>query len=55
MGMMPWGALLLGSLASRLGVSNAVTIGGSVVIAASLVAYFNRRGSEWAMEQVPAE
>jgi predicted MFS family arabinose efflux permease len=55
MGMMPWGGLLLGSLASRLGVSNAVTIGGSVVIAAALVAYFNRRGSEWKMEQVPAE
>ena len=55
MGMMPWGALLLGSLASRLGVGNAVTIGGSVVIAAAAIAYFNRRGSEWAMEQVPAE
>jgi predicted MFS family arabinose efflux permease len=55
MGMMPWGALLLGSLASRLGVSTAVTIGGSVVIAASAIAYFNRRGSAWAMDQVPAE
>ncbi len=55
MGMMPWGGLLLGSLASRIGVSNAVTIGASVVIASALVAYFNRRGSEWAMDQVPAE
>jgi predicted MFS family arabinose efflux permease len=55
MGMMPWGALLLGSLASRLGVSNAVTIGGAVVIASALVAYFNRRGSHWSVEQVAAE
>ena len=55
MGMMPWGGLLLGSLASRFGVSTAVTIGGSVVIASALVAYFNRRGSEWTMDQVPAE
>lgn len=55
MGMMPWGALMLGSLATRFGVGNAVTLGGSVVIAAALVAYLNRRGSEWKMEQVPAE
>ena len=55
MGMMPWGALLLGALASRFGVSDAVTLGGSVVIGAAIVAYVNRRGSEWKMEQVPAE
>ena len=55
MGMMPWGSLLLGSLASRMGVGTAVTIGGSVVIASALVAYFNRRGAEWSMKQMPAE
>ncbi len=55
MGMMPWGALLLGSLASRFGVGTAVTIGGTITIASALVAYFNRRGAQWTMEQVPAE
>ncbi len=55
MGMMPWGSLLLGALASRWGVSTAVTIGGAVVVASALVAYFNRRGTAWTMEQVPAE
>lgn len=55
MGMMPWGALLLGSLAGRIGVTNAVTIGASVVIASAFVAYFNRRASTWSIEQVAAE
>lgn len=32
MGMMPWGALILGTLASRWGVGNAVTIGGALVV-----------------------
>jgi hypothetical protein len=32
MGMMPWGALILGTLASRWGVGNAVTIGGAFVV-----------------------
>jgi len=55
MGMMPWGSLLLGLLAGRLGVSNAVTIGASVVIAAALIAYFMRRGTVWSVDQVAAE
>jgi predicted MFS family arabinose efflux permease len=55
MGMMPWGALLLGSLASRMGVSNAVTIGAVVVIASGLLAYFNRRRVDWRIEPVAAE
>jgi len=42
LGMMPWGSLMLGSLAGSLGVANAVTIGGSVVIVAATVAYFAR-------------
>jgi MFS family permease len=42
MGMMPWGALMLGSIASHAGVGEAVTIGGSIVIAAALAAFFAR-------------
>ncbi len=55
MGMMPWGSLLLGTLASRFGVSNAVTLGALVVIASAVLAYFSRRGTLWSMEQAPAE
>jgi predicted MFS family arabinose efflux permease len=55
MGMMPWGSLLLGSLAARMGVSNAVTIGAVVVIASSLLAFFNRRRVDWRIEPVAAE
>jgi hypothetical protein len=55
MGMMPWGSLLLGALASRFGVSNAVTLGAVVVIGSAFVAYFGRRGTAWSMEQAPAE
>jgi MFS family permease len=39
MGMMPWGSLLLGAVANRLGVANAITIGGAVVLLSALVAY----------------
>ncbi len=39
MGMMPWGSLLLGAVASRLGVINAITIGGTVVLLAAIVAW----------------
>jgi hypothetical protein len=53
MGMMPWGSLLLGSLASRLGVTTAVTLGGSVVVVSAVVAFFNRRRSGF--EVAPAE
>ena len=42
MGMMPWGALMLGWIASHAGVGEAVTIGGSVVIAAALAAFYAR-------------
>jgi MFS family permease len=42
LGMMPWGSLLLGYLASRIGIGQSVTIGGAVVIASALLAYFNR-------------
>ena len=43
LGMMPWGSLLLGSIAGRLGVATAVTIGGSVVVAAAAFAAFTKR------------
>ncbi len=42
MGMMPWGSLLLGWIASRIGVGESIAIGGSVCILAAVVAYLNR-------------
>jgi predicted MFS family arabinose efflux permease len=53
MGMMPWGALFLGTLATRIGVTNAVSIGGGIVILGALVALINRRASTF--EIAPAE
>lgn len=44
MGMMPWGSLALGWLATHLGVGEAVMLGGSVVIAAAIAAWFARGG-----------
>jgi predicted MFS family arabinose efflux permease len=38
-GMMPWGSLLLGAIASRIGVADAVTIGGAVCMMGALVAW----------------
>jgi predicted MFS family arabinose efflux permease len=55
MGMMPWGSLLLGSLAGRLGVTTAVTMGGSVVIVSAAIAFFNRRRSGFEVAAAPAE
>jgi MFS-type transporter involved in bile tolerance (Atg22 family) len=55
MGMMPWGALLLGTLASRLGVTNAISIGGVIVIASAMIAYYNRRTSGFIIQHAPAE
>ncbi|MDE2163990.1 MAG: MFS transporter [Alphaproteobacteria bacterium] len=40
MGMMPWGALTLGWLASHIGISEAVTLGGSVCVLAAVTAYY---------------
>jgi MFS family permease len=42
MGMMPWGSLLLGWLATHIGVGEAVTAGGIVVIASAGVAYLDK-------------
>jgi len=52
LGMLPWGSLMLGSIAGRVGVADAVTFGGLVVMISAAVAYFNR--SETA-SLVPAE
>jgi MFS family permease len=51
MGMMPWGALLLGWAATHFGVTDAVTFGGLVVIASGVLAWFTRRGQKWHFSQ----
>lgn len=40
MGMMPWGALLLGALAAHIGISETVTLGGAVCVVAAATAYY---------------
>ena len=55
MGMMPWGALLLGTLASRLGVTNAISIGGIVVILVAGLAFYYRRATGFTIQHAPAE
>ena len=55
MGMMPWGALILGFLAERFGVREAITWGGSVVLAASTVAWLMRRGEAWKFDNWQAK
>jgi MFS family permease len=42
LGMMPWGSLLLGFFASRIGIGETVSIGGCIVVVAAAIAYFNR-------------
>lgn len=44
-GMMPWGSLLLGWVASRLGVSAAISLGGSVCILGAIAAYLDKSQS----------
>ncbi|MGA7675250.1 MAG: MFS transporter [Rhizomicrobium sp.] len=53
MGMMPWGSLLLGWMATRFGVTEAVTFGGFVVIASAALAWFTRRGQQWRFNKAP--
>lgn len=55
MGMMPWGALMLGTLASRIGVTNAISIGGAIVIASAAAALYNRRSTGFVIQHAPAE
>jgi uncharacterized membrane protein YozB (DUF420 family) len=42
MGMMPWGSLVLGWLASVIGVGEAVTIGGAICVLAAALAWYSR-------------
>ena len=53
LGMMPWGSLLLGWLADRLGVADAILLGGVCCLLAGLLAWYDRRGENWKMQ--PAE
>ena len=55
MGMMPWGALLLGALASRLGVTDAISIGGLIVVGSAGFAFFRRRGGGFVVKHAPAK
>ena len=55
MGMMPWGALMLGALASRIGVTNAISIGGAIVIASAAAAFYYRRRAGFIIQHAPAE
>ena len=41
LGMMPWGSLLLGAIAHAIGVTDAVTIGGTVVLLAAIAAWLS--------------
>jgi len=50
MGMMPWGSLLLGWIAARLGVADAIAIGGACCILAGLAAWYDRRGENWSLQ-----
>jgi len=54
MGMMPWGALMLGTLADRFGVRQAIAWGGAVVLAASSFAWLMRRGEDWRYDNLKA-
>lgn len=50
LGMMPWGALALGSVAERFGTGRAVAIGGTICILAALLAWYDRRGEAWKLK-----
>ena len=41
-GMMPWGSLILGWIATHLGIGEAVTIGGTICVLAALAAFYAR-------------
>lgn len=55
LGMIPWGALLLGALAHSLGVTDAISIGGAAVIVGAVVAYMDRRAGGFVIQHAPAE
>ena len=43
LGMMPWGSLLLGWVATKFGVADSVTFGGCIVVASAVLVWFARR------------
>jgi MFS family permease len=55
MGMMPWGALLLGTLATHIGIGEAITAGGSVCILAAIAAWFDNSRRVKVLRAVPGE
>jgi MFS family permease len=55
MGMMPWGALLLGTMAAHIGVTNAISIGGAIVILSAAGAFLVRRATGFVIQPAPAE
>jgi MFS family permease len=55
MGMMPWGALLLGTLATHIGIGEAITAGGSICILAAIAAWFDNSRRAAILRAVPGE
>ncbi|MEI9995533.1 MAG: MFS transporter [Rhizomicrobium sp.] len=53
MGMLPWGALMLGTLAQHVGVTDAISFGGLAVLACAVLAFFWRRATGFTL--APAE
>ena len=51
MGMMPWGSLVLGWVAERMGTDLAVTLGGAVCVLGALAAWLDRRKADWRLIQ----
>jgi fucose permease len=47
MGMMPWGSLVLGLIAEKLGIGVAIATGGTICILGGLLAWADRRGASW--------
>jgi MFS family permease len=50
MGMMPWGSLALGFVAEKLGISVAMSLGGSICLLAALLAWWDRSGAKWRLK-----
>lgn len=55
MGMIPWGALLLGTLATRIGIGEAIAAGGAVCILAATAAWFDNSRRTEILRAVPGE
>jgi MFS family permease len=55
MGMMPWGALLLGTLANHIGIGEAIMAGGCVCVLAAIAAWFDNSRRAEILRAVPGE